>query len=528
MLKALIKKQFMQYLSAFTFKSGKKSSKMGIVYAVLFLYLAAVFGIMIFFIMNMLCPQLVEMGLGWLYFTYAIILSLLFSVIGSIFTAQNQLYDASDNELLSALPIPPGYILFCRMLPLYIQCVVFTAVVMIPSCIAYSLAAEIVFAHILIWLLTLLILPLFSLVPICLIGWLSAVISSKIGRKSLFAVIICVLFLVGYFYVYSQFMKYMQLLILYSEKIGVSIRSYLYFFYKYGCAAEGSVSSAVIVLLLSVLIFTVMYIVLSLSYTGIITSKRGEVKKKYHEKELKVSSQSYALFKKEAARFVSSPVYLMNCGIGSILLIIIAVLALIKGGWLIEYINTAMPTLSGNLVLICCSAVLLISSMNAVTASSISLEGKNLWILKSSPVSGVQILSAKLWLHCAVTTPAAVICNVILAIVLHADFITAALMMLIPPAAVLLFGEIGLLLNLKFPNFTWENEAYPVKQSASAGLALLSGFLINLCLIGLYFIFGRNIQTQLFLFICFVLLLTASLVLLTYIRHRGNDIIASL
>lgn len=50
--------------------------------------------------------------------------------------------------------------------------------------------------------------------------------------------------------------------------------------------------------------------------------------------------------------------------------------------------------------------------MTLFTPSSVSLEGKNLWILQSMPVSGAQVLRAKLRMADLLTLPAAVIASV--------------------------------------------------------------------------------------------------------------------
>lgn len=47
----------------------------------------------------------------------------------------------------------------------------------------------------------------------------------------------------------------------------------------------------------------------------------------------------------------------------------------------------------------------LISSMNDITAPSVSLEGKNIWIVQSLPVTAWQVLRAKLNLHIVLTIP---------------------------------------------------------------------------------------------------------------------------
>ena len=60
-------------------------------------------------------------GLGWFYFALALLCSFALGFIGSVFTAQNQLFAARDNELLLAMPIPPRLILGSRMAMLLVM-----------------------------------------------------------------------------------------------------------------------------------------------------------------------------------------------------------------------------------------------------------------------------------------------------------------------------------------------------------------------------------------------------------------------
>ena len=119
MLKALLKKQFME-LGAFYFqdrktgklRSGKSAVGFAVLYAVLFIILAAAF----FSIAASLCGPLAEMGLAWLYFAIMGILSILLGTFGSVFNTYASLYKAKDNDLLLSMPIPSAYVLLARLL----------------------------------------------------------------------------------------------------------------------------------------------------------------------------------------------------------------------------------------------------------------------------------------------------------------------------------------------------------------------------------------------------------------------------
>ena len=139
MLKTLIKLQFQKALARYTAnssnssnkkKNGKKSSfNSPAVYLALLTFVGVVFAFMFYNMFSMMAPMLATSGFSWLYFLYVMGASFVISTIGCIFLSLSQLYEAKDNELLLSMPIPPRSILFCRMLPLYAQNLLFCALV---------------------------------------------------------------------------------------------------------------------------------------------------------------------------------------------------------------------------------------------------------------------------------------------------------------------------------------------------------------------------------------------------------------
>lgn len=192
MLKTLIKLQFQKALARYTAnssnkkKNGKKSSfNSPAVYLALLAFVGVVFAFMFYNMFSMMAPMLATSGFSWLYFLYVMGASFVISTIGCIFLSLSQLYEAKDNELLLSMPIPPRSILFCRMLPLYAQNLLFCALVQVPAFAAYatnvSVSASLVVSQIVI----LLLVPLLSLSVSCVLGWLIAFVTSRTRHKML-------------------------------------------------------------------------------------------------------------------------------------------------------------------------------------------------------------------------------------------------------------------------------------------------------------------------------------------------------
>ena len=197
--------------------------------------------------------------------------------------------------------------------------------------------------------------------------------------------------------------------------------------------------------------------------------------------------------------------------------------------WKADSIRPVLQILPAELLpLMAIGGICLIATMNNMTAPSISLEGKNLWILQSSPISARQILMAKLQMHWILTGIPAI------------PLIAAALWLLRPnlaealliPMAVCLFilwmAAMGLALNLKMPNLHWSNEMIPVKQSAPVMITLLGGWAIILLLAGLYALLYNSISALVYILCLCVLLAVGCVLLMRWLMTRGARIFESL
>ena len=277
---------------------------------------------------------------------------------------------------------------------------------------------------------------------------------------------------------------------------------------------------------ISISLFAILYLLLSKTYIKIITRKKGSAKVNYKGNHSKESSQFGALLKKEMRKFFGTPAYLLNCSLSSIFLTIGAVLVIIK--WEMFSTLSAVEGFSDYLPAIVCVGVAVISAMNAVTAPSISLEGKNIWILQSLPIDTFSILKAKLALHYIITAPFATIMSIICAIAIKANALEFIMILLSPSIVIILFGALGLFFNLKMPNLNWDNETVVIKQSMSVLMVMLSSLVVFLVLSGIFFGLSKVMNTQICLFLSLLLLSVFMVLLLVWLKKKGTEIFRNL
>ena len=114
-------------------------------------------------------------------------------------------------------------------------------------------------------------------------------------------------------------------------------------------------------------------------------------------------------------------------------------------------------------------------SMSCTTCISLSLEGKNLWILKSMPIDDLTIYKSKILMNLTLQIPAALLA----ALVINIRFPLAPSMrvlMFVTPVVCALFNSLwGMFINLKMPDYNWTSETALVKQSLPAMAGMLGG-----------------------------------------------------
>ena len=176
---------------------------------------------------------------------------------------------------------------------------------------------------------------------------------------------------------------------------------------------------------------------------------------------------------------------MLNCGLGILLLPVAGVALVIKGGELLPLLQMAFGNRGGCMEVLLCTGVCTIAAMNDMATPSVSLEGKNLWLAQSLPVTPWQVLRAKLKVQLALTAIPALVPLVCVALVLP---LTPALPLIFVTAlSYIVFSAcLGLTLGVIRANLTWTNELAPVKQSLAVAIAMFGGWAYALLLAGLY------------------------------------------
>lgn len=496
MTKTLIKKQLMEVF-AWIYqdrRTGKKrSSQRAVGFAAIYVLVLGFLSFSMYGMLRPMCISLVAANMGWMYIAIMGVMAVVFGIFGSVFTTYSTIYQAKDNDILLAMPVPQGRILFARLFGVYVLGLVFEFVIFIPGLIAWFQTATPGAAGIIFSLLVPLVLSVLALSLTAVLGFIIAAISSRLkGKniKNMISVVISLGFMFLYFMFYQKAFGYLQNLIA-NPQSAEGVKKSLFLFCQMGYAAEGKGTALLMVAAITALLFYVVYLIMERSFIKLSTTNKSA--SRHSRKAVAAESRpvGQALFRKEMKRFLGSANYMLNCGLSCIMMIAAAVFLLIKSDMLKKLISVMPEPAKGMIPLIGAAAICFITTMNDMTAPSISLEGRSLWILKSLPVSGKQILLAKIKLQLVLTVIPAAILTAALEWVLRPDVLTAILIPAVVLAFITFMAAFGLMMNLKNPDFTWTNEVVPIKQSMAVMVTLFGGWGIVVLLSLLVYLLSR-------------------------------------
>lgn len=497
--------------------------------AALYIFLALIFVGMAALLCVSLCIAFSDTEYAWLYFAFTAALAFSLCFIGSVFAAMNYLYSAKDNELLLSMPIKPGDILLSRMLMLLTENYLFAFIVLIPAGIVWCIFKSVTLAGVICYILCTLFLPLLSLTLSCFFGWIIKLITTKMRSKKAITLVIYICFFAAYMWFCSSWTDFLEKLIANGNAVAAVFSKYLFPFYHFGKASlNGNFLSLICFLLCTLVPFAAAYLIIKSNYLKIMTANSGEKKKKYHAKEMHICSVKAALVKKEVSHYLSSPLYMLNASTGAIMAIIMSVALLINSSDLINAFTVL--EMDGNTLPAAVSFALCVClSMIAVSAPSISVEGKSLWLLKSLPVKAFDTLDAKALCHIVVTLPFVLISSVLCTVGLHAGLLQFVQLFTFPMAVVIFCGYFGVAVNLKLPKFDWISEIHCVKQSASVAICMfgMMAFLILLAILYLLLL-SALIPADICVLLYTVIFLLMSMLLRKWLQRSGSIIFSKL
>lgn len=491
MIKRLIRIKLLSLISSVGKKKSKSSSAAScskariIGYAAIYFFVIAVFASLSAMIAYTLGSLFVPLGFDSLYFGLFMIAAFSIIFILSIFETKSELFECKDNDLLLSMPIKPRHIVASRIVIVLIYNYIECAVIMLPAVVVYAVLGGSVYG-IVGSILVMLLIPLLATSLSAGIGYLVALVSKKLKKSSFLTTAISLVFMFAYFFGYQSLMNGVDSLAEMSPEVALALAENLGFFGIIGSAAVLKFIPFVILFALSLGAAAIAYFAISKSFISIAAGNNGFSAIAYKAKRLKVRSPFVAMTSKELRGFFSSPVYMLNAGLGLVFCFVVGVLALVNRGELLSLlpaVSLIFTNVSDPISFAAAqipSVIIVILSMNFIASAALSLEGKRLWVIKSMPISGRVVLLSKVMPHIIVSAPVSLVTSVLFIIALEPPIIFVPFVIITPIAGIIFFGLFDAVIGALVPKFDYTNEILVIKQSAVSFVSMFGSMILGL------------------------------------------------
>jgi ABC-2 type transport system permease protein len=415
-------------------------------------------------------------GLNYL-LGYLAIMSLVLPVVMTLFRASGTIFFYKDYDILAPLPIKPREVFFAKLTMMMIWMYALSFIFVLPILFSYFYFAGISLITLLITIVTLIVFPI---VPVILMSFISlgiGYISIKFRLGKIFQIVMLFIVLIGIM-AFQFILNQSTQNVLTGSLTSVSNLSQYYPPLKW--FTKAIFENDLLSLLYLVGTHAILFIVFIFGVERISTylNQRGinrHVSRKTKSAKIIKSTVRQIMIKKEFNKFFSIPIYVLNAGFGLVLIMIAAIASQFVDTTEIVTISDALGI---DLYIVLALGIGFIITTVYTPAISLSLEGKNFWIIKSLPIKAEEVMKSKIYFNIILTVPVIVISIFLFSISFNISALHSFLLMLISITMSLLISFVDAIVNLYFPKMDFKNETEVVKQSLGAFLGLIVGMTV--------------------------------------------------
>jgi len=443
--------------------NNKQKRYIAVLFIVMIVYMAINIGsFSVTTTINLMHAELVE-------YVYASLLSLTSIVLITLllFTLNALLFEGNDYEMLQSLPVSQRDIIASKLLIVYIFSFCFACVMMLPGMVVHVLSTH-AYIQFVFGIVSLVFVPVMPIGIAIIFGvgilYVASFAKHTTVLKILLSVLLFIGLMIGIYLLQSvdglSTVMGLQMLRIYPPSL-IFLKSNI----LYAC--------------MSFVVSMLIFYMLTWKYEVLhkLSTKHRVI---YHDATFKHHSVFHALYQKELKRFFGSYLAVINQGFGVIILVTGSVLLVLVP----PTILFSMLKVSQIPVNVVDYIPLVIAGMLAFTfpsASSLSLEGKNLWIIQTAPIKMKDIIFSKISVTLSLHL-IGYVCAIIAVFLRFSLSVEQMITVLLIPLAYSIFTAIlGFALDYRFANYSWDNEVVPIKQNLQVGLTMLTSlFMVGL------------------------------------------------
>lgn len=422
----------------------------------------------------------------------AMVISSLLTLAFTMFKTNGELFHYNDYDMIMSLPISVRTVVNSRFLNMFIWNTFMTFLVMFPMGIVYASFMKPSFGFYVMWLIGILLASMIPTTLAAVLGALITAVSARFKYAHAVSTILSLLLVIGIVVISmtmstdSTFIKlfdsqgnpdtnaFKSLAPVISESLN-KVYPPVKLFTR--AVVDMNLGSFFLFIGISIGWYELFIYLLSLKYKQIntaLTSQKSNssyVLRTLHEK-----SMLLALYKKTILRILKSTVCTTNLLIGCLLAIVLSIAIVIVGP---EKVVNGLdaPEYMG---IVKNGAAYLISGMVCMANTSIislSLEGKNVWLIHSLPIAPKTLYDSYLLTNWTFTLPTSLLCSILFSVSLHTGIAGTIILIVTPVIYALFTSIIGIFIGNRLAYYDWPGETQLVKQSFLSMMGILGGMI---------------------------------------------------
>ena len=438
-----------------------------------------------------------EMNQVHLLLNFAAIYGLGFTIFTVLLRASGYLFYYKDYEILAPLPIHSRKLFISKLMVLLIMIYIVNFLITVPMMFSYFYWNGFNILGLLIYLVGFLMLPLIPFMIVSMMSLGISLLTSKMRYSKIINMILMIGLLVGFLFLSFSMNNTSVNPLTGQIDLFTDITTY-YLPFKWFNQAVDQVSILHLLYLVGSHVILFGIYVFFIEKLAAFTNKRGiRTQIKYKQKTLKYQEKPVvqSLVEKEFKKFFNSTLYALNSGIGMVLLVIMSVASLFFKADIESMLSQEIGIVvqSEMMILIVFGFTI---GMTYTPAISLSLEGKQLWILKSLPIKPSTIMFSKILFNLILIVPIAYVSLIMIGIALSINLMSILILLLLILIFAVLVSCIDAVINLYLPKFDYNNETEVIKQSAAAFLGIFGTFALLITFGLLYYFLNDYVSIE--------------------------------
>ena len=401
----------------------------------------------------------------------ASLITVIITFMLSIFKADGTIFGSKDLDFLLSLPLSSRTILASKLIELLSLNIGISALVMIPSTIVYYIKSIASISCFLYMIVGIVILPLIPIILASIVAFILNIMSSKFRFSKIIYSVGMIGVIIVIFIGSLKAQDFMSYLMMNASSIeNIFEKSYIPSAWFASSLINGDVGDLLKFIAISIVPFILLVFIFSRSFKK-INSNLGQSyqKSNYKISKLKQKGMYQTLLNKEIKRDFASTSYVFNTLGITAMLVIMSIVSVFSGDEVLGMISKG----AGRVIVLAVAAMFgVMSGMASTTPSSISIEGKNLWILKSLPIDIRDIFKAKVSMSLILSIPAIVISSLIISFGVSLSIIDTIFIIVFASVYNTFIAISGLFINILYPKFDWKQEIQAVKNTISVTITL--------------------------------------------------------